>query len=419
VFDRSNNFNVDNRIDGGNGELIKRGNGIMTMAANTDVKNNALTIEEGGVITQKGTRYFAVGHLVGGSGLTNGATITIENGAFLDIDGNRNLDGDVGYALGARGNVQVVLNGGEMNFLGDTTARDNIVGSITANNGGSVTVENNHRLDLNNSGGITTNGTGAVTVDGAGSLNLAIRNTTGSTPVMNVGANAPLTISTDITSINVGTSVGGLGFEKTGSGALTLSGTNTYAGDTRVNGGSLFANGSLISNVIVGSGGTLGGSGTVGDVTVTSGGILAAGNSAGILSTGNVSLTGGSTLDFEFGLSASDRIDADGNLSLGGATLSLTDLNTGSLAVGDSLTLIRYTGSWDNSTFNGLANASSFSSAGYDWEIVYDNNVAGSLNGGSGGNYVTVTVIPEPSTLISMLIGLVACVCLNLRRKKR
>lgn len=417
VFDRSNAFNLNNRIDGGTGEIIVRGGGVMTMAASTDVKNNALTIEEGGVITQKTTRYFAIGHLVGGSGLPNGATITIEDGAFMSIDANRNLDGDVNYGLGARGNVQVMLNGGEMNFLGDASARDNTVGSFTANNGGSVTVEANHRLDLNNSGGITTTGNGAMTVGGAGSLNLAIRNSTGDEPVFNVGADAPLTINTDITSINVGNSVGGLGLEKTGAGTLTLGGTNTYAGDTLVSGGTLLANGSLTSNVSVSNGATLGGSGSVGDTTINFGGILAAGNSAGTLSTGDLSMNSGSTLDFEFGFADSDRIDVSGDLSLGGATLSLTDLNTGSLTLGDSLTLIGYTGNWDGSTFSGLANAGSFNAAGYDWQIAYDSSSAGSLNGGSGGEFVTLTVIPEPSTFISMLVGLITLGIVMYRRK--
>lgn len=418
VFDRSNGFNLNNRIDGGTGEIIVRGGGVMTMAANTDVKNNALTIEEGGVITQKGNRYFAIGHLVGGDGLANGATITIADGAFMSIDANRNLDGDVNYGLGARGNVQVVLNGGTMNFLGDASARDNIVGTFTANNGGAVTVGANHRLDLNNSGGITTTGTGAMTVSGAGSLNLAIRNSTGDTPVFNVGADAPLTINTDITSINVGNSVGGLGIEKTGAGTLTLGGTNTYTGNTLVSGGILLVNGSLTSNVSVSNGATLGGSGSVGDTTVNFGGILAAGNSAGVLSTGNLTMNSGSTLNFEFGLSASDRIDVSGDLSLGNATLSLTDLGTGSLALGDSLTLIGYTGLWNGSTFSGLANGTSFNAAGYDWQIAYDASSAGTLNGGSGDGFVTMTVIPEPSTLVSVLLGAMAFAASFIRRKR-
>lgn len=418
VLDRSDNFNLNNKIDGGSGELIKRGAGTMTMATNTDVKNSALTIEEGRVVSQKGTRYFAIGHLVGGSGLANGATITIENGAAFDIDGNENLDGSVAYGLGARGNVQVVLNGGAMNFLEDASFRSNAVGTFTSNNGGSVTVENNHRLDLNNSGGFTTTGNGATNVSGGGSLNLLIRNTSGDEPVFDVGADAPLTIDTDITSINVNNSGGGLGIEKTGTGTLTLNGFNTYAGNTTVTAGTLLVNGT-VNNVSVASGATLGGSGQVGDLTVT-GGTLAPGNSAGVLETGNLSLDASATFAYEFGLTASDRVEVDGDLSLGGATLFLSDLATGTISLGDSLTLFGYTGTWDGSTFDGLANESEFSGAGFNWEIVYDSLTAGSLNGGSGSSFVTLTaVVPEPSAgaaLLGLVAGALACL---LRRPAR
>ncbi len=51
----------------------------------------------------------------------------------------------------------------------------------------------------------------------------------------------------------------------------------------------------------VNNGGTLGGAGEVGNVTVTSGGTLAPGNSPEILDTGNLSLQSGATLDIELG----------------------------------------------------------------------------------------------------------------------
>lgn len=412
VFDRSNDFIFNNRVDGAAGEIIKRGAGTMFIGANTDNKNSSLVIEEGRVVSQKGNRFFMIGHLVGGSGLANGAAITIESGAGLDIDGNRNLDGDVNYALGARGNVQVALNGGAMNFLGNAAARDNIVGTITANNGGSVAIGDNHRLDLNNSGGITTTGSGAMNITGTGTLNLAIRNTSGDQPVFDVGANAPLTIATNISSIAVGNSVGGLGLEKTGDGTLTLNGTNTYSGGTTVSAGTLLVNG-LLGDVAVGSA-TLGGEGTVGNVIVASGGAFAPGNSAGTLATGNLGMAAGSTFAYEFGLAASDRVDTTGTLSLGGAALSLTDLMTGSLGIGDSLTLIGYTGGWDSTTFDGLANASTFTDAGYEWLIRYDDATPGTLNGGTGGAFVTLTVIPEPAA--ALLGGLGFLMLLRRRR---
>lgn len=413
VFNRSDDFSVNNRIDGASGEIIKRGEGTMTMATNTDVKNSVLTIEEGRVVTEKGNRYFAIGHLVGGSGLANGAVINIENGAAMDINGNRNLDGDVNYSLGARGNVQVNLNGGEMNFLGDSSARDNIVGRFSAVDGGSVSIGENHRLDLNNSGGITTSGSGGMTVSGDGTLNLAIRNTSGDSPVINVGADAPLTISTDITSISVGNSTGGLGFAKDGDGLLIIAGDGGQLGLATLNGGTMLVNGSLGDVEVVG--GVLGGTGSLGAVEVQSGGTLAAGESAGILTMNSLQMASGSTLSFEFGLTASDRLDVDGGFTLGGATLELSDLLTGSLSVGDSLTLIGSTDPWDGSTFAGLDNGAIFTAAGYEWTIDYDSQTAGSLNGGSGNSFVILSVIPEPRAIL--LGGFAVLLCSVSRRR--
>jgi len=421
VFNRSDNYTFSGRtILSGDGETVVRGGGVMTTTDTWDSFNSVLTIEEGGVISQNNTRYFVIGFQVGGDGLPNGAVINIEDGAFMSIDGNRNFDGDVDR-FGNRGNVQVNLNGGTMNFLGDASARDNPVGTFTATNGGTVTVGENHRLDLNNSGGITTTGTGGMTISGAGSLNLAIRNDSGDSPVFNVGADAPLTINTDITSISVGSpeNVGGLGFEQTGDGVLTLNGINTYTGDTNVTGGTLLANGSLISDVFVSNGATLGGTGTLANVNIA-GGTLSPGNSAGVLTlNGDLSLDSESTFLFEFGLTDSDRVDLNtGELSLGDANLAVSDLGTGSLDLGDSLTLFSYL-DWDGTTFNGLDNGATFSAAGYDWEITYDSLVAGSLNGGDGEGFVTMTVIPEPGTLALVGVALAVLGLSRFRQRRR
>ena len=69
---------------------------------------------------------------------------------------------------------------------------------------------------------------------------------------------------------------------------------------TTVNGGTLIVNGSIVAPVTVNSGGTLGGTGTIANtVTVNSGGTIAPGTSPGILNTGTLTLTAGSTLTVE------------------------------------------------------------------------------------------------------------------------
>jgi autotransporter-associated beta strand protein len=355
AFNRSDDFSFNNRVDGASGGMVKLGAGTMTIGANTDNKNSSFAIDAGRVVSQKGGRYFMIGHLVGGNGLPNGATITIASGATLDLDGDRNLDGDVGYALDARGNAQVTLNGGSFNLVASGSARSNIVGTITANGGGSVAIGSSQRLDLNNSGGITTTGSGGLTMNGAGSLNLAIRNTTGSSPVFNVATAAPLSIEVPIESIAVGTSLGGLGFEKTGPGTLTLAAANTYTGNTLVSAGTLAVTGSIASSSLttVASGATLAGSGSLAATLIQGGGFHAPGTSPGIQTiTNGLEYQAAATLTWElFDNTALGRGTAYDGIDLTGGSLvadpgAVLALDFGTTAGGST---VNWTNSfWDN-----------------------------------------------------------------------
>ncbi|SEH14754.1 fibronectin-binding autotransporter adhesin [Sphingopyxis sp. YR583] len=119
------------------------------------------------------------------------------------------------------------------------------------------------------------------------------------------------------------------GLTKSGAGILTLGGNNSYAGATDVNAGTLRINGNQSAAtglVTVASGATLAGSGTIGgNVNVLNGGILAPGNSPGTLNiNGDLSLAGGSVLNFEFGQAdvaggpLNDLVNVGGNLTLDG-----------------------------------------------------------------------------------------------------
>jgi hypothetical protein len=167
------------------------------------------------------------------------------------------------------------------------------------------------------------------------------------------------------------------------------------------------------------NGGTLGGTGSVsGAVAINTTGALSPGASVGTLGTGALSLNTGSTFAYELNTTAvtGDLLNANGNLSFDGTvTLSLTDLGSNSLlALGTKFTLISYFGSWDGDTFSGFADNSEFTSLGNQWRIDYNDVSAGSANGGTYSNAVTLTVIPEPASALLGSLGLF----LLLRRRR-
>ncbi|MBZ9873246.1 autotransporter-associated beta strand repeat-containing protein, partial [Mesorhizobium sp. BR1-1-9] len=127
------------------------------------------------------------------------------------------------------------------------------------------------------------------------------------------------------------------GFTKTGSAALTLTGANAYAGATTVTAGGLYVDGdqsAATGPTSVEIGATLGGKGTIGgNVTVADGATLSPGSADGTPGTlaiaGDLSLSGGSILNYSFGQAnvaggaLNDLTTVGGNLVLDG-TLNVT-----------------------------------------------------------------------------------------------
>lgn len=215
---------------------------------------------------------------------------------------------------------------------------------------------------------------------------------------------------------------------KAGAGTLALSNANTYSGGTTVTVGTLLVNNATDSgtgsgSVNVESGATLGGSGTIsGAVNIS--GVLSPGNSIESLGTGALTLNSGSSFNYEMNTStvAGDLLHVTGGLNIdSNATLDLTDLATLSqaLAVDTKFTLLSYTGVWNNGTFNGYADDSTFLFASNTWRIDYNDptgasNFTSDQDGAAG--FVTLTVIPEPS---SLLLGFGGLGALLVRRKRR
>jgi autotransporter-associated beta strand protein len=118
---------------------------------------------------------------------------------------------------------------------------------------------------------------------------------------------------------------------KTGSGMLTLTGTNTYAGVTSVTGGTLRVNGALAAAgpVMVFSNATLSGSGLIGGaVSLTLGSTLSPGSGEGAVGTltiGSLPAVAGGTLKIDaLEDGTCDVLAVQGAADLSGTSLSLT-----------------------------------------------------------------------------------------------
>ncbi|WP_315783661.1 MULTISPECIES: autotransporter domain-containing protein [unclassified Bradyrhizobium] len=262
-------------------------------------------------------------------------------------------------------------NGATLSFQENSTAAD-----ATITNNGSMVVLNNattgNATILNNAGG-TVNYAGSTgpANDGrlsAGSIAGGGNYILGSNE-LTVGGNNSSTIVSGIIS-GTGSLV------KTGTGTLTLSGLNTYTGATRLDAGTLAVNGSIAtsSGLTVANGATLGGIGQLPGVVVNAGGMLAPGNSIGILTVnGNLQFGTGSTYQVEVSPTSADRTNVTGTANLTGATVNAVAL-PGSFRQ-QTYTILNATGGLGGTQFAGLDITGTFSDV-RNPHLTYDLNNA-------------------------------------------
>lgn len=333
-------------------------------------------------------------------------------------------------ASGALGSGNIVLD----QTGNASTARLEVQGGITLANNILFTARNN-------------TSTGILNVSGNNTLSGAITLGTGGSTYTIESASGKLTVSGNITPPNSSTRTivitgagdgelsGNLNFvsgntlalTKSGGGTWTVSSTgNTYTGATSVTAGKLVVNGNISTSIstTVSSTGTLGGSGAVGNLVAQSGGTVAPGNSIESLGAGNVSFESGSTFAYELDTLNlnGDLLHSTGTLNLtAGANLTLTELASATRAIGDKLTLISYTGAWNNGLFNYLSNPLADDSlillGNTTWLFNYNDSSGGSNftsdQAGATG-FVTMTVVPEPGSILLGSIGMLAL----LRRRR-
>ena len=302
---------------------------------------------------------------------TNAVTATITVGTN-PIGVAVNPAGTLAYVANFSSNTVSVINTATNAVTATITVGTNPIG-VAVNPAGTLAYVANH---ISNTVSVINLLTGTQTYTGAVTLT------------------ADVTLNAGASSINLPGTVSGA-FSLTpitsGAGLTTISGATTNT-TTVVTTGVVQINNSTASttNFDV-SGGTLKGTGSIGNLTGTGTGIIAPGNSPGQVTTTNLSLSSGNTLQIEINNVSSpvagtdyDQIVVGGNVTLGGATLSLSTTFTGNS--GTVFTIIdNQGGNAVSGTFNGLAEGSFISANGRSYKISYV---------GGTGNDVTLTVNP-------------------------
>ena len=403
------------------GAAISGAGGFMQAGAGTTILNAAntfgggVTIKNGTLESKTTTTTLGTGTVtMGGTGSTGATYLTGQNNSNAFVI-NAPDSGTV--AIGANGAGSGFTLSGGITLNGNLTIQtyNNIIsGSIKASSNFTGGITGTGNVVLNNNG-LAANTLAITTsaINNVGSLTLQGTATGDTTISANIGSN--------VTSVT----------QNSATSRLILSGTNTYTGATTVSAGTLAVNGSLANTTTtVGSGGTLQGSGSItGSVTVQSGGTLATGNSIASLATGALSLQAGSTFAYEIDNGAGANVAGDltavtGSLTIdlgNTAILTLTELGSGSWTVGEKLTLISYSGAWNNGLFSynssTLADDSTINFSSMEWLFNYNDTVAGTNYTGdlTGTSYVTMTAIPEPN--VAALLGGLGTLLLLRRRR--
>ena len=349
-----------------------------------------------GSITQSGTGTLTLTSY----GAGNTGTITVNSGTLKAPDGpwqqeSHHIVVNGGTFSTSDGNSRALswtLNGGTVSSRGD--ASPGFWGNIMLYDGQAVTA-----------GGAAVSTISSHVMLGAGSG-------------FAVGAGSTLNV-TGTLSNSVWAAGGNGDLIKSGTGTMTITATNNYTGTTAVSEGKLIVNGSISTSITtVASGATLGGSGTVGALTVNSGAFVTPGNSAGILTvngdynqagTYNAEITGNTA-----GVGGYDQIAVTGTVSITGGSL-VALFSSGSYSLGDKLFILLN----DDSdavigTYAGFSQGDVIASyGGFDWQISYLADSGG--NTITGGNDIALMAVPEPN--VAALIGGLGAICLLRRRR--
>jgi len=352
VFDRSDNVNFGGVISGA-GDVEQNGSGVLTLSG-TNTYGGGTTVNSGGLSIASDANLGTGGTLDLESGTTLYVTATgsFAHDVTLNADPTFNIasattttwSGEIDDGLSGPGDL--VVDGG------GTLALTNTSNSYS----GGTTVLGGSTLLIDNDGEIGATGGGLTLGDAStsGTLKLGMTFNLAGTRAFVLGAGGGMidTNGFDTTVLHAISGTGG-NLTKVGTGILTLTEANTYTGTTTISAGTLAltGSGSIATSSSVADNATFDISGiTAGSTAITSlsgsGGVTLGGKTLEISSasgtfSGNISGTGGLTLD-------------SGTETLSGSNgyTGLTTISGGTLALSGTGSISSSSGVADNGTFD-------------------------------------------------------------------
>jgi autotransporter-associated beta strand protein len=375
-------------------------NGIVSGAGSL-VQTDIATLNLDGANTFSGGIMLNAGDLAVGTDTAAGSgTITVNNSAILlPINAPPAIANAVTLVSGATltiaGTFDLTLNGvvGGPGSMAHTSP--NILTLNGANTFGGGIIMNTGMLEV---GSDTALGTGLLMLDD-GTFIQAVGGAHRLSNVATFNNRVTITGSNDLTLTGVISSSGATQqLTKVGTGIATLSGNNGALNDTiLVNAGALFVDGQQPNTPInVTLGATFGGTGTVGAIMVTSADLRpGTPTGPGILSSSNVSFSGGSTFSVQISGPVAgngySQLNVAGTVSLGTSNVALSLVGAFVPQPGNTFRIIKGNATPVSGTFTGHADGSPVPFNGVTTTIHYN---------AGGSNDVTLTVPPAKSSIV-------------------
>lgn len=429
-IDAGNTLNLSGALTAGTGSTVtKTGAGTLTLSQTSGQFASTLKIQGGKVVTYTNAMASALE-------LSNGGQLDL---AFSGTSASLTVPLTLGFGGGiisasssATTRIDTYFSGsGDLELQGNTAASTrylqiNSSASRASTNTGKTTVS----LGIVRvSGGYAIGDASTVAVNSGAELQIRASETIGglegagtvssasSANILTIGGGNNNTVFAGVLRDDPAIAAGTLALVKEGAGIQTLSGnSNNYSGGTTVNAGTL-----LVANTSGSATGT-------GSVTIK--------NGANLIGTGRIA--GAVTIQSGGTLGAGDGSSTSGILTLAG-NVTLEDNSTIQLALGSSLTshssLAGAGGNWsfDNDqtfsflnfgavtgTYEGIITGLTASVNTSAWTIssVTNPGLVGtfSYNAGTSSIDLTLTTVPEPTTLGLLALG-AAGVCFISRRK--